>query len=143
MTMDQERPRSDLSINSRNNLRKVLHLELLYKENKVRALKVWCNVLERSLAMSEPSWVLPSCRRWVAGGSPCLRPGRNRPSQVLTNPKCELGFQAQSGPRPSPWASCVRMCGSEARFDPGPLTVTPCAPSSPRRLFLVRLYLGI
>ncbi|XP_019495425.1 PREDICTED: probable ubiquitin carboxyl-terminal hydrolase FAM188B [Hipposideros armiger] len=34
VTMDQERPRSDLSINSRNNLRKVLHLEFLYKENK-------------------------------------------------------------------------------------------------------------
>uniref|UniRef100_A0A452T4R8 Ubiquitin carboxyl-terminal hydrolase MINDY n=1 Tax=Ursus maritimus TaxID=29073 RepID=A0A452T4R8_URSMA len=34
--MDQERPRSDLSINSRNNLRKVLHLELLYKENKAK-----------------------------------------------------------------------------------------------------------
>ena len=31
VTMDQERPRSDLSINSRNDLRKVLHLEFLYK----------------------------------------------------------------------------------------------------------------
>ncbi|XP_004856342.1 probable ubiquitin carboxyl-terminal hydrolase MINDY-4 isoform X2 [Heterocephalus glaber] len=36
VTMDQERPRSDLSINSRNDLRKVLHLELLYKENKAK-----------------------------------------------------------------------------------------------------------
>ncbi|KAM8936015.1 putative ubiquitin carboxyl-terminal hydrolase MINDY-4 isoform 2-T6 [Lycaon pictus] len=36
VTMDQERPRSDLSINSRNNLRKVLHLEFLYKENKAK-----------------------------------------------------------------------------------------------------------
>ncbi|XP_062035134.1 probable ubiquitin carboxyl-terminal hydrolase MINDY-4 isoform X3 [Lepus europaeus] len=36
MTMDQERPRSDLSINSRNDLRKVLHLEFLYKENKAK-----------------------------------------------------------------------------------------------------------
>ncbi|XP_029781421.1 probable ubiquitin carboxyl-terminal hydrolase MINDY-4 isoform X1 [Suricata suricatta] len=36
VTMDQERPRSDLSINSRNDLRKVLHLEVLYKENKAR-----------------------------------------------------------------------------------------------------------
>ncbi|XP_055974330.1 probable ubiquitin carboxyl-terminal hydrolase MINDY-4 [Sorex fumeus] len=35
-TMDQERPRSDLSINSRNDLRKVLHLEFLYKENKAK-----------------------------------------------------------------------------------------------------------
>lgn len=35
VTMDQERPRCDLSINSRNDLRKVLHLEFLYKENKV------------------------------------------------------------------------------------------------------------
>lgn len=37
VTMDQERPRSDLSINNRNDLRKVLHLEFLYKENKVCA----------------------------------------------------------------------------------------------------------
>ncbi|KAB0376091.1 hypothetical protein FD755_012734 [Muntiacus reevesi] len=36
VTMDQERPRSDLSINSRNHLRKVLHLEFLYKENKAK-----------------------------------------------------------------------------------------------------------
>ncbi|XP_045053332.2 probable ubiquitin carboxyl-terminal hydrolase MINDY-4 isoform X2 [Desmodus rotundus] len=36
VTMDQERPRTDLSINSRNNLRKVLHLEFLYKENKAK-----------------------------------------------------------------------------------------------------------
>uniref|UniRef100_A0A8C5Z5D2 Ubiquitin carboxyl-terminal hydrolase MINDY n=1 Tax=Marmota marmota marmota TaxID=9994 RepID=A0A8C5Z5D2_MARMA len=34
--MDQERPRSDLSINSRNDLRKVLHLEFLYRENKAK-----------------------------------------------------------------------------------------------------------
>lgn len=36
VTMDQERPRCELSINSRNDLRKVLHLEFLYRENKVR-----------------------------------------------------------------------------------------------------------
>ncbi|CAH7147879.1 Mindy4 [Phodopus roborovskii] len=36
MTMDQERPRCDLSINSRNDLRKVLHLEFLYRENKAK-----------------------------------------------------------------------------------------------------------
>ncbi|XP_011938340.1 PREDICTED: protein FAM188B isoform X3 [Cercocebus atys] len=36
VTMDQERPRSDLSINNRNDLRKVLHLEFLYKENKAK-----------------------------------------------------------------------------------------------------------
>ncbi|XP_069318692.1 probable ubiquitin carboxyl-terminal hydrolase MINDY-4 [Eulemur rufifrons] len=36
VTMDQEHPRSDLSINSRNDLRKVLHLEFLYKENKAK-----------------------------------------------------------------------------------------------------------
>ncbi|XP_060051782.1 probable ubiquitin carboxyl-terminal hydrolase MINDY-4 isoform X2 [Erinaceus europaeus] len=35
-TMDQERPRSDLSVNSRNDLRKLLHLEFLYKENKAK-----------------------------------------------------------------------------------------------------------
>ncbi|KAG8505652.1 putative ubiquitin carboxyl-terminal hydrolase MINDY-4, partial [Galemys pyrenaicus] len=51
VTMDQERPRSDLSINSRNDLRKVLHLEFLYKENKVQALKVCPGVLEQTLAM--------------------------------------------------------------------------------------------
>ncbi|XP_047418022.1 probable ubiquitin carboxyl-terminal hydrolase MINDY-4 isoform X1 [Sciurus carolinensis] len=34
--MDQERPRTDLSINSRNDLRKVLHLEFLYRENKAK-----------------------------------------------------------------------------------------------------------
>lgn len=38
VTMDQERPRSDLSINSRNSLRKVLHLEFLYRENKACAV---------------------------------------------------------------------------------------------------------
>lgn len=38
MTMDQERPRCELSINSRNDLRRVLHLEFLYKENKVQDL---------------------------------------------------------------------------------------------------------
>lgn len=47
--MDQERPRSHLSINSRNDLRKALHLEFLYKENKVRAFQVWRPVLELSL----------------------------------------------------------------------------------------------
>ncbi|XP_003467914.1 probable ubiquitin carboxyl-terminal hydrolase MINDY-4 isoform X2 [Cavia porcellus] len=36
VTMDQERPRSNLSINSRTDLRKVLHLELLYRENKAK-----------------------------------------------------------------------------------------------------------
>ncbi|XP_021564132.1 probable ubiquitin carboxyl-terminal hydrolase MINDY-4 [Carlito syrichta] len=34
--MDQERPRSYYSINSRNDLRKLLHLEFLYKENKTK-----------------------------------------------------------------------------------------------------------
>lgn len=57
VTMDQERPRSDLSINSRNNLRKVLHLEFLYKENKVHAY----DVLELSLAMSKQAGALPGC----------------------------------------------------------------------------------
>ncbi|XP_028719935.2 probable ubiquitin carboxyl-terminal hydrolase MINDY-4 isoform X2 [Peromyscus leucopus] len=36
VTMDQERPRCELSINSRNDLRKVLHLEFLYRENKAK-----------------------------------------------------------------------------------------------------------
>ncbi|XP_048195485.1 probable ubiquitin carboxyl-terminal hydrolase MINDY-4 isoform X4 [Perognathus longimembris pacificus] len=36
VTMDQEHPRSDLSINSRHDLRKVLHLEFLYRENKAK-----------------------------------------------------------------------------------------------------------
>lgn len=63
VTMDQERPRSDLSINSRNNLRKVLHLEFLYKENKVRAFTVWRDVPELSLAVSTHAWALPSHQR--------------------------------------------------------------------------------
>ncbi|XP_008825743.2 probable ubiquitin carboxyl-terminal hydrolase MINDY-4 isoform X2 [Nannospalax galili] len=36
VTLDQERPRSDLSINSRNDLRNVLHLKFLYRENKAK-----------------------------------------------------------------------------------------------------------
>ncbi|MBZ3876036.1 Protein FAM188B [Sciurus carolinensis] len=47
--MDQERPRTDLSINSRNDLRKVLHLEFLYRENKDPLRK---RSLRRSLASS-------------------------------------------------------------------------------------------
>lgn len=78
VTMDQERPRSDLSINSRNDLRKVLHLEFLYKENKVHTFKVWWGVLERILAMSQYSRALPGHQRPVARGLPHLRSGRNR-----------------------------------------------------------------
>ncbi|XP_043833027.1 probable ubiquitin carboxyl-terminal hydrolase MINDY-4 isoform X2 [Dromiciops gliroides] len=36
LVMDQEHPRGEYSINNRNELRKVLHLEMLYKENKVK-----------------------------------------------------------------------------------------------------------
>ncbi|XP_036594436.1 probable ubiquitin carboxyl-terminal hydrolase MINDY-4 [Trichosurus vulpecula] len=36
LVMDQEHPRGEHSINNRNDLRKVLHLEMLYKENKVK-----------------------------------------------------------------------------------------------------------
>ncbi|XP_027691658.1 probable ubiquitin carboxyl-terminal hydrolase MINDY-4 isoform X1 [Vombatus ursinus] len=36
LVMDQEHPRGEHSINNRNELRKVLHLEMLYKENKVK-----------------------------------------------------------------------------------------------------------
>ncbi|NXX21668.1 MINY4 hydrolase, partial [Podargus strigoides] len=35
-TMDQELPRSELSINNRNELRSVLHLHSLYKQNKAK-----------------------------------------------------------------------------------------------------------
>lgn len=42
VTMDQERPRCELSINSRNDLRRVLHLEFLYKENKVLTCLLKC-----------------------------------------------------------------------------------------------------
>lgn len=80
--MDQERPRTDLSINSRNNLRKVLHLEFLYKENKVRAVNVRRGVLELSLAASTHARALPSHQRWGAGGGPHLRSGRNRPASA-------------------------------------------------------------
>lgn len=78
VTMDQERPRSDLSINSRNDLRKVLHLEFLYKENKVHAFQVWWGVLEWILAMSGYSRALPGHQRPVARGLPHRRLGRNR-----------------------------------------------------------------
>ncbi|XP_020820147.1 putative ubiquitin carboxyl-terminal hydrolase MINDY-4 isoform X3 [Phascolarctos cinereus] len=36
LVMDQEHPRGERSINNRNELRKVLHLEMLYKENKAK-----------------------------------------------------------------------------------------------------------
>ncbi|XP_074140664.1 putative ubiquitin carboxyl-terminal hydrolase MINDY-4 isoform X3 [Sminthopsis crassicaudata] len=36
LVLDQEHPRGEYSINNRNELRKVLHLEMLYKENKVK-----------------------------------------------------------------------------------------------------------
>ncbi|NXU63719.1 MINY4 hydrolase, partial [Horornis vulcanius] len=35
-TMDRELPRSELSINNRNELRNVLHLHSLYKQNKAK-----------------------------------------------------------------------------------------------------------
>lgn len=114
MTMDQERPRSDLSINSRNNLRKLLHLEFLYKENKVCAFKVWRDVLELSLATSKRSRALPSHQRQGAGGGPRLRSPsrRNRSSPVPTNPECALG-------------SCLRQamsCAARvARLEPEPV----------------------
>lgn len=41
-TMDRELPRSELSINNRNELRNVLHLHSLYKQNKVREYLAQC-----------------------------------------------------------------------------------------------------
>ena len=94
VTMDQERPRSDLSINSRNDLRKVLHLEFLYKENKVHTFKVWWGVLERILAMSQYSRALPGHQRPVARGLPHLRSGRTDKSRLCA------GFLASVCPTP-------------------------------------------
>lgn len=107
MTMDQERPRSDLSINSRNDLRKLLHLEFLYKENKVCAFKVWRDVLELSLAMSKHSWALPSYQRRGR-----RRSRRNRSSPVPRNPKCELSSCLSQA------ISCVACV---VRFEPEPV----------------------
>lgn len=101
--MDQERPRSDLSINSRNDLRKVLHLESLYKENKVCAFQVWRPVLELSLAMPERSWALPSHQRPVAGD-----PAR-----------CESRGQPQAGRWPPPPSlGALRTRSRAGRFEP-------------------------
>lgn len=119
--MDQERPRSNLSINSRNNLRKVLHLEFLYKENKVRACNVWRDVLELSLAMSKQAGTLPGRQRWAAGGGHTCGQGET----VLTVSQ----FQ------PQPGLGCpmgvLHMPSQEAPFEPESVTVIPCAPSFP------------
>ncbi|XP_039609605.1 probable ubiquitin carboxyl-terminal hydrolase MINDY-4 [Polypterus senegalus] len=40
MCMDEELPRTDLSINNRNELRKILHLDSLYKKNKVQKVQL-------------------------------------------------------------------------------------------------------
>ncbi|XP_051833781.1 uncharacterized protein LOC127549625 [Antechinus flavipes] len=40
LVLDQEHPRGEYSINNRNELRKVLHLEMLYKENKTTTLRL-------------------------------------------------------------------------------------------------------
>lgn len=81
VTMDQERPRSDLSINSRNNLRKVLHLEFLYKENKVHACNVWRDVLELSLALSKQAWACQAARGGQReAGTPAVREKQTQPS---------------------------------------------------------------
>ena len=101
VTMDQERPRSDLSINSRNVLRKVLHLEFLYRENKVHAFKVWDGVLEPSLAMSKNSGALLGHQRPLARGLPFLQSGRNRHSSVRTM-QIPAVCQASSLSRPHP-----------------------------------------
>lgn len=66
--MEQERPRSDLSINSRNDLRKVLHLEFLHKDNKV--LTGYC----RLLVPSGLNWALSHLSLGMAGSPPGLRP---------------------------------------------------------------------
>lgn len=100
--MDQERPRSDLSINSRNNLRKVLHLEFLYKENKVHACNVWRDVLELRLAMSKQAWALPAARggQWEAG-TPTAREKQTQLSAAeaqLCVSECQPS-QAQAPPR--------------------------------------------
>lgn len=128
--MDQERPRSDLSINSRNDLRKVLHLEFLYKENKVSALRCGVKFWNRVWQSQSTHGACQAIRdRWQ-------EVWRIRPGWVLTDPARVSGFWG----RPT---HVLRVRGSEAPFEPEPVAVTPCAPSSSVRLFLVRLYLRI
>lgn len=126
--MDQERPRSDLSINSRNNLRKVLHLEFLYKENKVRACNVWRDVLELSLAMSEQAGALPGRQRWAAGGGHTCGQGETDPTEC-----CRVPAVSQFQPQPGPGCptGILHMPSQEAPFEPESVTVIRCAPSSP------------
>lgn len=109
VTMDQERPRSDLSINSRNNLRKVLHLEFLYKENKVHACNVWRDVLELSLALSKQAWALPGRQRWAAGGGHTCGQGETDPTKCCRVPAVSQ-FQPQPGPGcPTGYCTCPAM----------------------------------
>lgn len=142
--MEQERPRSDLSINSRNDLRKALHLELLYKENKVRAL-----CFER----------VASCSGTAFGNVKALM-GSAKPSEMdgrrLATP---AGREKETQPRAHKSQVCVgfsslglraahvdtwRMRSHEVHFEPEPVIVIPSAPSSSfMRLSLIRLYLRI
>uniref|UniRef100_A0A5F9CMK1 Ubiquitin carboxyl-terminal hydrolase MINDY n=1 Tax=Oryctolagus cuniculus TaxID=9986 RepID=A0A5F9CMK1_RABIT len=80
--MDQERPRSDLSINSRNDLRKVLHLEFLCKENKAKEnpLKTNLELITRRITSCQrdaprPCWSIYTTfqKRTWAGGACCLK----------------------------------------------------------------------
>lgn len=97
--MDQERPRSDLSINSRNDLRKVLHLEFLYKENKVSALRCGVKFWNRVWQSQSTHGACQAIRdRWQ-------EVWRIRPGRVLTDRSTRQGFPSplhrarNSGPK--------------------------------------------
>ena len=128
--MDQERPRSDLSINSRNHLRKVLHLEVLYKENKVHAFNVWYGVLERNVATSK-ALMSPARSSETSGRRLAIHAVREKQSRLRADKSqlCVWGFQPElAAPH---WPTAPRVRSSGAHFEPEPATIIPGAPSSP------------
>lgn len=130
VTMDQERPRSDLSISSRSHLRKVLHLEVLYKENRVRAFNVWYGVLEWNVATSK-ALMSPARSSETSGRGLAVHAVREKQTRLSADKSqlCVWGFQPESA-APN-WRTAPRMRSSGAHFEPEPAAVIPGAPSSP------------
>uniref|UniRef100_A0AAR2J491 Ubiquitin carboxyl-terminal hydrolase MINDY n=1 Tax=Pygocentrus nattereri TaxID=42514 RepID=A0AAR2J491_PYGNA len=60
--MDEELPRTNLSINNRSDLRRILHLESLYKKNKVRAFLVMKLLISKIIRICLGS---PSCLHFL------------------------------------------------------------------------------
>lgn len=131
VTMDQERPRSDLSINSRNHLRKALHLEVLYKENKVRSFNVRYGVLERDVATSK-ALMSPAGSSETSGRRLAVHAVREKQTRLSVD-KSQLCVGGGSQPESAApnWPTAPRVRSSGAHFEPEPATVIPGAPSSP------------